>query len=76
MPNLSIANTMHNSFLTSVNEATTKIVLQETMVQHGLMLKRLIATMADNYNPTKLLIFSNLDIKDGFWRMVVSLEDG
>jgi len=67
---------MHNSFLTSVNEATTKIVLQETMVQHGLTLKRFIATMADNYNPTKLLIFSNLDIKDGFWRMVVSLEDG
>ena len=31
--------------------------------------------MADNYDPDKPFVFSKLDIKDGFWRMVVLAAD-
>ena len=60
---------------TSVNDTTIKKAPQESMAQLGLCLKRLIAVMADNYNPQKPFMFSKLDIKDGFWRMRVSNEE-
>ena len=66
---------MNNMFLKSVNETTKKMAPQETMVQLGLTLKRLIATMADNYDLSKPFQFCKLDIKDGFWRIVVSFKD-
>jgi hypothetical protein len=58
----------------SVNEATTKLAPQQSMVQLGNCLKRIIATMNENYNPLFPFKFCKLDIKDGFWRLVVSKE--
>jgi hypothetical protein len=60
---------------TSVNANTTKRAKPEAMAQLGHCLKRLVATMTDNFDPKKPFIFSKLDIKDGFWRMKVSDTD-
>ena len=59
----------------SVNEMTTKLAKQEAMDQLGSALKRIIAALADAQASDRTFIFSKLDIKDGFWRMVVSQED-
>jgi len=45
------------------------------MAQLGSVLKRIIATVADGQRKNKNIFFSKLDIKDGFWRMVVSAAD-
>eukprot|EP00957_Ditylum_brightwellii_P004595 349299-Ditylum_brightwellii.AAC.1 len=45
------------------------------MVQLGCCMKQLVATVADNYNHNRPFKFCKLDIKDGFWRLVVSTED-
>ena len=59
----------------SVNESTTKLAKQESMTQLGQALKRIIATLADGQNKQKQFIYSKLDIKDGFWRMIVNTAD-
>jgi hypothetical protein len=59
----------------SVNEVTIKITHQESMVQLGSALKRIIATLADDQIKCKKFIYSKLDIKDGFWQMIVSEAD-
>ena len=59
----------------SVNEFTNKLAKQEAMVQLGQTLKRIVALMADSFDPNQPFVFSKLDIKDGFWRMAVSDED-
>ena len=59
----------------SVNSATTKHACQESMSQLGSVIRRLVATMADHYDPSKPFAFSKLDIKDGFWRLAVNDED-
>ena len=59
----------------SVNSATTKKSPQQAMGQLDGVIKRIVATMADHYDPTKPFMFTKLDIKDGFWRMAVSNED-
>ena len=59
----------------SVNSATVKQAPAESMVQLGNCVQRLIALLADNYDPAQPFLFSKLDIKDGFWRMAVSNED-
>ena len=56
----------------SVNSNTTLLAPAESMVQLGQCLHRIIATMADNYDPDRPFLFSKLDIKDGFWRVAVS----
>ena len=61
--------------LESVNSATVKQAPAEAMVQLGNCVKRLVATLADNYNPEKPFYFAKLDIKDGFWRMAVADDD-
>eukprot|EP00957_Ditylum_brightwellii_P125346 9553561-Ditylum_brightwellii.AAC.1 len=45
------------------------------MAQLGLCMKRLVATVADNYNHDRPFKFCKLGIKDGFWRLVVSAKD-
>ena len=45
------------------------------MGQLGTCFRRLIATMATNHSPEQPFWFSKLDVKDGFWRMVVSTTD-
>jgi len=59
----------------SVNSATVKQAPAESMVQLGYCVQRLVALLADNYDPSQPFLFSKLDIKDGFWRMAVSEED-
>ncbi len=59
----------------SVNSATTKHAEQNSMGQLGSVVRRLIALMADHYDPSKPFAFSKLDIKDGFWRLAVSDSD-
>ena len=45
------------------------------MVQLGIEIRRLIATMEDHPKPELPLLFYKLEIKYGFWRMDVSDED-
>jgi hypothetical protein len=59
----------------SVNESTTKLACQESMNQLGSALKRIIAVLADGQSTQKQFVYSKLDIKDGFWRMIVNEDD-
>ena len=61
--------------LPSVNSATTMLAPAESMVQLGQCVQRLIALLADNYNPARPFQFAKLDIKDGFWRLAVNDDD-
>ena len=45
------------------------------MAQLGHCLKRIVATMATNFDPAIPFMFTKLDIKDGFWQMRVANED-
>ena len=58
----------------SVNLATVKQAPAESMVQTGECFQRLIAFLADNYDPVQPLLFSKLDIKDGFGRLAFNDE--
>ena len=58
--------------LPSVNSGTVKQAPAESMIQLGLCMQRIVATLADNFDPNKPFKFAKLDIKDGFWRMAVS----
>jgi hypothetical protein len=59
----------------SVNQATNKLAPQKAMAGLGKALLRVIQTMATNYNTQSPFVFAKCDIKDGFWRMVVSEKD-
>jgi len=56
----------------SVNLATVKQAPAESTIQLVQCVQRLIALLADNYDPDQPFLFSKLDIKDGFWRMAVN----
>jgi hypothetical protein len=72
---LSFELRIKNGVIPSVNSTTNKKAKPEGMVQLGMAVKRLVATMADNFDMEQPFIFSKLDIKDGFWRMAVSNEN-
>ena len=72
---LSFALRIPKGVIPSVNETTTKQAPAESMVQLGECIKRIVATMAKNYNPQAPFAFSKIDIKDGFWRLMVSNAD-
>jgi hypothetical protein len=59
----------------SVNTATNKLAPQKAMAGLGNALQRLIQTMAQNHDKSVPFKFAKCDIKDGFWRMVVSKND-
>ena len=59
----------------SVNESSIKIADESAMNQLGSALKIIVATLADGQQNNKKFMYSKLDIKDGFWQMVVSEED-
>jgi hypothetical protein len=60
----------------SVNSATVKQALAESMVQLGnCCVQRLIALLADNYDQAKPFKFAKLDIKYGFWRLATNNAD-
>ena len=72
---LSFKLKVNGTKINSVNETTTTQSPQKSMAQLGWVIKRIITTMAHNYNTNKPFFFSKCDIKDGFWRMNVSLDD-
>ena len=61
--------------LVLVNDKTKNMARPEAMAQLGLVLKRMIHTMAKYCHHGLPIKFAKLDVKDGFWRMVVSNED-
>ena len=61
--------------ISSVNLGTVIKAPQKSMAHLGMVVKRLIFLLANNYDVQKPFFFSKCDIKDGFWRMVVSLID-
>jgi hypothetical protein len=63
------------SIIPSVNSSTTKQAPAEAIVQLGQCLQRIKHTMATNYDPHHPFAFAKIDIKDGFWRMMVSKQD-
>jgi hypothetical protein len=65
----------NNIELPSVNETTKKLAPQEAMVQLGNCVKRIIDIMEKNYDLKTPFKFCKLDIKDGFWRLVVNEKD-
>ena len=50
-----------------VNSSTTKQAPEESMIQLGTFLKRLIETLADNYNTNQTLRFAKMDTRYGLW---------
>ena len=58
-----------------VNDKTKKMARPEAMAQLGLVLKRMIHTMAKYCHRGLPIKFAKLDVKDGVWRMAVSDED-
>ena len=48
---------------------------QKTMVQLGSVLKQIIYKMGTNFDPSQPFMYSKADIKDGFWRLMVSSEN-
>jgi hypothetical protein len=60
----------------SVNEATNpKVAPTAAMAELGNVLPRLIYTVANADEAQGPILFSKLDIKDGYWRMVVPADD-
>ncbi len=59
----------------SVNGATDLLAPQKAMAELGQVVRRIISLLADHCDPNKPFKFAKIDIKDGFWRMVVSQID-
>ena len=72
---LDLSFTLKISKAKSVNESTVKQAPPEAMNELGSALKRIIAHLADSQLRQRTLYFSKLDIKDGFWRMIVNALD-
>ena len=58
-----------------VNEATVQLAPQEAMAQLARVLPRLIWALAKAPEELGAFLFAKLDIKDGYWRMVVNPDD-
>jgi len=59
----------------SVNAETTPMSDHKSMEQMGKVLWRLVTMVASIKNDHTPVVFAKWDIKDGFWRLVVSEED-
>ena len=61
----------------SVNDATIKQAPAEAMRELGNVVKRILAKIEDGRqkDPNAEFLFAKLDIKDGFWRLVVNPND-
>ena len=67
---LSFALTVAGYDLPSVNDATKKMAPEAAINQIGSVLPRIIEAMASAPDEGGDIMFSKLDIADGFWRMV------
>jgi hypothetical protein len=72
---LSFQLKINNKPMPSVNNQTHKLAPQKSMAKLGECLRRIIQTMGDNYDKNHPFKFAKCDIKDGFWRLVVSETD-
>ena len=72
---LSFQLKVNGTKLPSVNIATVIKAPQKTMVQLGSVLKQIIYKMGTNFDPSQPFMYSKADIKDGFWRLMVSSEN-
>ncbi len=72
---LSFALRYNGAHIPSVNETTELLAPQKAMAELGKVIRRIICFLAENYDPQRPFKFAKIDIKDGFWRMVVSPED-
>ena len=72
---LSFQLKVNGTKLPSVNIATVIQAPQKAMAQLGTVLKRIIYKMGTNYDPSTPFMFSKVDIKDGFWRLMVNEAD-
>ena len=59
----------------SINLETVKMAPAESMIKLRNCVQRLIALLAESYDPKNPFMLSKLDIKDGFWSMAVSNYD-
>ena len=69
---LSFCLCVNGKYLSLVYYDTVKTSPQQSMGHLGSTLKWLITLMADNYDLEFPLIFTKLDIAEGFWWLVVS----
>ena len=72
---LSFELKVNGNKITSVNQGTNILSPQKAMAQLGWVIRRIITTMANNFNPQQPFLFSKCDIKDGFWRLSVNHKD-
>ena len=72
---LSFQYNFKNTKQQSVNQTTNTKAPKKSMAYLGMVLKKLIYTMSQNYNQNMPFMYSKNDIKDGFWRMNVSKND-
>lgn len=73
---LSYGVTVDGTKMPSVNEATDRSAApSQSMAELGMVLPRLIYAVGTAPLARGPILFSKLDIKDGYWRMVVSAED-
>ena len=68
---LSFILKLHGMTVPSVNDNTVMTAPQHSMSQLGSVLPRLIAAVASAPVEDENIMFSKLDIKDGFWRLRV-----
>ena len=59
----------------SVNDSIKRQAPAESMIQLGNCIQRIIYTLATNYDPNHPFAFAKMELKDGFWRMLVSEAD-
>ena len=72
---LSFQLRVNGAKLPSVNLATVIKAPQKAMAQLGTVLKGIVYDMSTNFNPKQPFMYSKVDIKDGFWRLMVSAEN-
>eukprot|EP00957_Ditylum_brightwellii_P191917 14609305-Ditylum_brightwellii.AAC.1 len=54
---------------------TAKQAPPESMVQLGQSIQRIVALLADYDNPHHPFQFAKLDMKDGFWQLIVNKKE-
>ena len=72
---LSFQLKMNGIWINSVNHETQILSPQKPMAQLGWVVRRIVSTMAKNYNKKQPFLFSKCDIKDGLWRLSVNKQD-
>jgi hypothetical protein len=73
---LSFSLSVNGNQVTSVNDASDKTLApQHAMYELGNVIPRIIHTMAAAPDTGLPFLFSKVDLKDGYWRMVVNTTD-